>query len=87
MMRALILTLSLLIALPLWAAEIRVSAGSGTLATAIAGATPGDVLLLDDGRYEGAIVIDRPLVLQGDGDAVIDGLGQGTVVTLSLIHI
>jgi nitrous oxidase accessory protein len=81
-MRFPILVLSLLIALPLWAAEIRVHAGSGTLATAIAGATPGDVLLLDDGRYEGAIVIDRPLTIQGAGDATIDGMGQGTVVTI-----
>lgn len=63
MMRALTLVLTLLVALPLWGAEIAVPAGQGTLANAIAGANPGDVLVLDDGRHEGAIIIDRPMTL------------------------
>ncbi|WP_299784257.1 nitrous oxide reductase family maturation protein NosD [uncultured Marivita sp.] len=82
MMRALTLVLTLLVALPLWAAEIAVPAGQGTLAKAIAGAQPGDVLMLSEGRYEGAITIDRPLTLTGPEGAVIDGMGQGTVVTI-----
>lgn len=82
MMRALTLMLALLFALPLWAAEIAVTAGQGTLAKAIAGAQPGDVLMLSEGRYEGAITIDRPLTLTGPQTAVIDGMGQGTVVTI-----
>ncbi|MHA6325331.1 nitrous oxide reductase family maturation protein NosD [Roseivivax sp. CAU 1753] len=82
MMRALILALSLLTALPLWAAEVAVLPGSGTLATAIAGATPGDVLILASGRHEGAVVIDRALTLTGAEDAIIDGAGRGTVVTI-----
>jgi len=82
MKRVLTFVLSLLFALPLWAAEIAVPAGQGTLANAIAGADPGDVLLLEDGRYEGAVTIDRPLTLTGSHDAVIDGMGQGTVITI-----
>ncbi|MFP7570087.1 nitrous oxide reductase family maturation protein NosD [Marivita sp. S2033] len=82
MMRSLILTVSLLIALPLWADEIAVPPGQGTLAKAIAGATSGDVLTLDAGRYDGAITIDRPLTLSGQDGTVIDGLGDGTVVTI-----
>ncbi|MDE4175957.1 nitrous oxide reductase family maturation protein NosD [Phaeobacter sp. PT47_59] len=81
-MRALTLVLTLLVALPLWAAEIAVTAGQGTLAKAIAGAQPGDVLMLSEGRYEGAITIDRPLTVTGPQTAVIDGMGQGTVVTI-----
>ncbi|MCL3881083.1 nitrous oxide reductase family maturation protein NosD [Marivita sp. GX14005] len=82
MMRVLPFLLSVCFALPLWADEIAVQPGQGTLATAIAGADPGDVLLLQDGRYEGAITIDRPLTLQGEGEAIIDGMGNGTVVTI-----
>lgn len=57
--------------------------GEGTLASAIAAATPGDVLILSDGAYEGPVSIDRPLTLTGPADAVIDGGGQGTVVTIT----
>jgi nitrous oxidase accessory protein len=82
MIRALFLMLSLLIALPLWADERHVMAGRGTLATAIAGANPGDVLILQSGLHSGSIVIDKPLTLTGGHDAIIDGMGQGTVVSI-----
>jgi nitrous oxidase accessory protein len=82
MMRAVSLALILLVALPSWAVEIAVPAGQGTLANAIAGANPGDVLVLENGRHEGAITIDRPLTLTGRPETVIDGMGQGTVVTV-----
>lgn len=82
MMRALHILLSLLIALPLWADERHVAAGQGTLAIAIAGANPGDVLVLQAGRHLGAVVIDRPLTLTGGHDAIIDGMGIGTVVSI-----
>ncbi|WP_099824487.1 nitrous oxide reductase family maturation protein NosD [Oceaniglobus indicus] len=82
MMRSLILALSMSVALPLWAAGTDVVPGSGSLAKAIAGANPGDVLTLLPGRHEGAVVIDRPLTVTGTHDAVIDGMGQGTVVTI-----
>lgn len=82
MIRSLTLLAALLISPALFAEDIRVPAGSGNLATAIAGAKPGDVLLLESGRYEGAIVIDRALSITGPSDAIIDGLGQGTVVTI-----
>ncbi|SHE96558.1 nitrous oxidase accessory protein [Litoreibacter ascidiaceicola] len=82
MMRSLLLVLSLLVALPLWAAQISVPAGQGTLAKAIAGANPGDVLILGAGVYAGPVTIDRPLTITGTHDAIIDGTGQGTVVTI-----
>jgi len=82
MMRVLITMLSMLIALPLWAGETLVAAGQGTLATAIAGATAGDVLVLQPGLHLGPVVIDRPLTLTGNHDAIIDGQGKGTVVSI-----
>ena len=82
MLRVLVLALPLLIAPPLRAAETHVQPGPGHLATAIAGASPGDVLILGPGRYEGSIVIDRPLTVTGTQGAVIDGMGQGTALTI-----
>src|SRR5690606_39833005 len=54
-----------LAAVPLLAAEVAVVPGRGTLAAAIAGASPGDVLTLTDGAYLGPVTIDRPLVGTG----------------------
>ncbi|WP_113912799.1 nitrous oxide reductase family maturation protein NosD [Roseovarius dicentrarchi] len=82
MLRSLTLALPMLIALPLWAADIPVQPGPGSLANAIAGASPGDVLILSPGRHEGAVVIDRPLTVTGSADAIIDGMGNGTTVTI-----
>ncbi|MCV2891968.1 nitrous oxide reductase family maturation protein NosD [Lentibacter sp. XHP0401] len=82
MLRPLTILLVALAALPLWAAELRVPPASGGLAQAIAGAAPGDVLILEAGRYDGPVIIDRPLTLTGPPGAIIDGLGQGTVVTI-----
>ena len=82
MPRPFLLALALFVALPVGAAEISVPPGNGTLAEAIAGASPGDVLLLEPGRHLGPVIIDRPLTLTGPETAVIDGAGQGTVVTI-----
>lgn len=82
MIRVLTLLLSTLIALPLWADERHVAAGRGTLAAAIAGANAGDVLVLGPGLHAGSIVIDRPLTLTGSHAAIIDGQGDGTVVSI-----
>lgn len=81
-MRALALLL-LLFSTPLAAAEVLVTPGAGTLDAAIAGADPGDVLVLSGGAYTGPVTIDRTLTLTGDGTATIDGQGSGTVVTIA----
>lgn len=75
----------LLIALaaPVSAADVAVQPGAGTLANAIAGAAPGDVLTLSDGIYDGPITIDRTLTLTGTAGTVIDGGHKGTVVTIT----
>jgi len=75
----------LLIALaaPVSAADVAVQPGAGTLANAIAGAAPGDVLTLSDGIYDGPITIDRTLTLTGTSGTVIDGGHKGTVVTIT----
>jgi len=46
-------------------------------------ARDGDVIELAPGEYHGAIRIDRPLVLSGRPGAVLDGGGEGNVVTVT----
>lgn len=43
-------------------------------------AAPGDVLVIAPGRYEGDLVIDKPLTLIGRGGPLLAGSGQGSVV-------
>ncbi len=74
--------LLLLLAPMAQAAELRVPPGAETLQLAIAGAQPGDVLILSAGTY-GSAVIDKPLTIDGQGQAVIDGGHTGTVLTIT----
>jgi nitrous oxidase accessory protein len=60
-----LLSALILAAAPLAAAEVQVQPGAGTLATAIAGAAPGDVLVLSGGAYRGPVTIDRALTIRG----------------------
>jgi len=77
--------IALLVALPLRspAAERLVPAEPGALSAAIAEAAAGDSLYLDAGLHPGAVVIDRPLRIIGEGDARIDGGGVGSVITVA----
>lgn len=82
-MRLSVLLIGFLLASPLLAAERAVVPGAGRLAAAIAGAQPGDVLVLTDGAYDGPVTIDRPLTITGPRGAVVNGLKQGSVVTIA----
>lgn len=66
------------------AATIEVTPGGGTVADAIADAGPGDTVLLRPGVFPGGVTIDRPgITLSGHSGAVIDGGGNGNVITIS----
>ncbi len=65
------------------AETIVVPAVPGALQQAIDSAAPGDVLRLAPGVHAGPVIVDRALVLDGAGEAVIDGGGRGSVVTVS----
>ena len=43
---------------------------------------PGGVLRLEPGIYSGPAVIDRAITIEGAGRSVVDGGGQGTVITV-----
>ncbi len=64
------------------AAEIAVGNEADALRHAIETAAPGDTLRLGDTRYDGPLIIDRPLTLVGARDSQIVGSGEGTVVTV-----
>jgi nitrous oxidase accessory protein len=42
----------------------------------------GETLLLSAGRYAGPVIIDHPMILDGNGEATIDAGGKGTVILL-----
>lgn len=65
------------------AEERVVPAEPGALVAAIAGASPGDVLVLAPGRHDGPVILDRPVTLDGRGAASIDGQGQGDVIRVT----
>jgi nitrous oxidase accessory protein len=78
-----LLLLGACLSAPLVAQDRIVLPGAGTLQRAIDQAGPGDRLLLQDGVYAGAVVIDRPLELLGKVSSIIDGGGVGRVITVA----
>jgi nitrous oxidase accessory protein len=60
-----------------------VAASSSSLQEQIDRAQPGDTLTISGGVYNERIVIDKSLELEGQGSPVIDGGGEGDVVTIS----
>jgi nitrous oxidase accessory protein len=77
-------TLIALLVLGIAQAEERlVPAETGSLAEAIAGASPGDVLILAPGRHDGPVVLEFSVTLDGRGEATIDGNGQGDVIRVA----
>lgn len=49
-----------------------------------AGATaPTEIVRLPPGVHRGPITVDRPVVLDGGGEAVVEGTGKGSVVTVT----
>jgi len=65
------------------------TAGSRTLppgsdlAAAVAAAAPGDEFVLAAGAHVGQITIDRALTLRGELGSVLDGGGEGSVITVT----
>jgi len=83
------LLLSLPAAAPCHAAAIRIAAAPGSLARACTAATAGDTLFLATGRYDGSVVVDRPLTIRGEPGSLVRGDSTGSVfvVTASFVRI
>jgi len=59
-----------------------VASGATDLQSLIDSAAPGTVVTVPAGTYIGGIVIDKPITLVGEGAAVVDGGGTGTVISV-----
>ncbi|MBO3274404.1 nitrous oxide reductase family maturation protein NosD [Pseudomonas schmalbachii] len=71
----------LLLAVPALAG-VRLTPEQGDLQAWVERSSPGTTLVLAPGIYRGPLVIDRPLTLQGEEGAVIDGGGHGSVLSV-----
>jgi nitrous oxidase accessory protein len=54
-----------------------------TPANPTAAAEPAEIVHLAPGIHRGPITVDRPMVLDGGGEAVVEGSGRGSVVTVT----
>ncbi|WP_406644769.1 nitrous oxide reductase family maturation protein NosD [Aliisedimentitalea scapharcae] len=75
--------ISLLLSSPTWAADWDVPNRAGAIAETLAQAADGDTLRLAPGIYNETLVLDRPISLDGVGQATLDGQGQGSVITVT----
>lgn len=83
MLRCLLLAIALIVPAQMGGArEITVPATDGALVRALNTAQAGDTLRLSPGTHAGPVVIEIPLSVTGR-DAVIDGGGTGSVVTVN----
>lgn len=64
------------------AEEKLVEPGNGVLQAAIDSSDSGDTLVLTKGTYTGSVNIHRSLTIQGDESSIIDGEGEGHVITV-----
>ncbi|WP_245416185.1 nitrous oxide reductase family maturation protein NosD [Microvirga sp. 17 mud 1-3] len=67
---------------PALAARIVVPPGEGDLQAVLDRAADGDTIVLKAGEHRGPIRLKHPLVLEGEKGAILNGPGQGSVVTI-----
>ena len=65
------------------AATLDVPAGGENLRQALESAAAGDVLRLGPGTHVGPVTVTKPLTLEGEAGAVVDGGGTGQVIRVS----
>jgi len=84
MLRPVLIVLALIfLPLNVFAATRSVPATNGALASAIAGAAPGDVLVLEPGQHQGPVLLDKPITLDGQNKATLNGNETGSVITIT----
>lgn len=82
---AFVLSVFMFTALPAAPAELRVGGPGGGytgIGNALADADEGDTILVSAGEYHENLRIEKPIVLRGEGDARLVGLGRGDVISV-----
>lgn len=64
-------------------ATVTVSPEAGALARTLAHAGDGDTLVLAAGTHRGPVTIDRSITVVGEAGTIVDGGGQGRVITIT----
>lgn len=62
---------------------VATNAAGRDLAARLRAAAPGDTVIVPSGRYTGNFVVDTPMTLRGEGMPILDGEGEGTVLTIT----
>lgn len=78
-----LLTIALLLGSPVGAADWDVPNRAGAIAETLAQAEEGDTLRLSPGIYAETLVLSRPVTIDGQGQATLDGQGTGSVITVT----
>ena len=78
-----LLVLLMFLASPVVAKVWDVPNQPGAIAKFLRRAAAGDTLVLSPGIYKGNVLLDRPITLDGAGRATIDGMGTGSVITVT----
>jgi len=78
----LIMLVSLLRSPTVQATDIQVNVGQ-SIQEAINQARPGDIVTIQKGTYTELLTIDKSIMLKGEEGAVIDGAGDGNVITIT----
>ncbi len=78
-----LLTIALLLGSPLWAGDWDVPNRAEAIAETLAQAEEGDTLRLSPGIYAETLVLSRPVTIDGQGQATLDGQGTGSVITVT----
>lgn len=74
---------SLLLGVVLMPAWTMAAIQPGQLAQALSNAEKGDTLTLEPGLFRGQYRIDTPLTLEGSPGTILDGNGDGTILTIA----
>ena len=78
----LIMLVSMLKSPTVQATDIQVNVGQ-SIQEAINQARPGDIVTIQKGTYTELLTIDKSIMLKGEEGAVIDGAGDGNVITIT----
>ncbi len=71
------------LAMPAWAAQLRVAPGDAGVQDLLDHAAPGDTITLRAGRHLGPLRVSHRLILEGEPGAVVEGSGTGNVILVS----